>query len=86
MDVGVIYTIIGIGSGLGWGIIGLKRRELNLKYARVRDEAENERSEKMKLEERVRVLEKIITDSGYETAAQIEALRDAPHLEREKLK
>lgn len=30
------------------------------------------------LEERVRVLEQIVTDRGAETAAQIEALRDPP--------
>jgi hypothetical protein len=30
------------------------------------------------LEARVRVLEKIVTDGGMETAAQIEALRDVP--------
>ena len=30
------------------------------------------------LEARVRVLEKIVTDGGMETAAQIEALRDLP--------
>ncbi|ABD25604.1 hypothetical protein Saro_1159 [Novosphingobium aromaticivorans DSM 12444] len=34
------------------------------------------------LEERVRVLERIVTDKGFDTAAQIEALRrDAPILE-----
>jgi hypothetical protein len=31
-----------------------------------------------KLEERVRVLEQIVTDGGAQTAAQIEALRDPP--------
>jgi len=30
------------------------------------------------LEARIRVLEKIVTDGGMETAAQIEALRDLP--------
>ena len=30
------------------------------------------------LEARVRILEKIVTDGGMETAAQIEALRDLP--------
>lgn len=30
------------------------------------------------LEERVRVLERIVTDGGYDTARQIEALRDRP--------
>ena len=33
------------------------------------------------LEARVRVLEQIITDHGFETAAQIEALREKPRLE-----
>jgi hypothetical protein len=32
------------------------------------------------LEERVRVLEQIVTDSGAQTAAQIEALREKPRL------
>jgi hypothetical protein len=30
------------------------------------------------LEDRVRVLERIVTDGGFNVAAQIEALRDAP--------
>lgn len=33
------------------------------------------------LEERVRVLERIVTDSGYNVATQIEALRDARDVE-----
>lgn len=33
------------------------------------------------LEERVRVLERIITDGGYDTALQIEALRDRREVE-----
>src|SRR3954454_18052524 len=37
------------------------------------------------LEARVRVLEKIITDGGIETAAQIEALRDVPSPAPKKL-
>jgi hypothetical protein len=32
------------------------------------------------LEQRVRVLERIVTDGGVQTAAQIEALRDSPSL------
>lgn len=84
MDLGPLVPIVAIASGLGWGWLGLKKRELNLKYDRASHEADQERTEKHKLEERVRVLEKIITDRGYETAAQIEALRDAPYLEKEK--
>ena len=33
------------------------------------------------LEDRVRVLERIVTDKGYDVAAQIEALRDARRTE-----
>ena len=33
------------------------------------------------LEERVRVLERIVTDKGYDVATQIEALRDARRTE-----
>jgi hypothetical protein len=33
------------------------------------------------LEERVRVLERIVTDKGYDVAAQIEALRDVRSIE-----
>jgi hypothetical protein len=33
-----------------------------------------------RIEERLRVIEKIVTDRGVETAAQIEALRDAPRV------
>ena len=36
------------------------------------------------LEQRVRVLEQIITDRGAETAAQIEALRQPPRISRSK--
>lgn len=34
----------------------------------------------MELEQRVRVLEQIVTDRGVETASQIEALRKAPRI------
>ena len=33
-----------------------------------------------RIEERLRVIEKIVTDRGAETATQIEALRDAPRI------
>ena len=36
---------------------------------------------KQQLEDRVRVLERIVTDKGYDVATQIEALRDARRTE-----
>jgi hypothetical protein len=38
-------------------------------------------SDNRELEERVRVLERIVTDRGYDVAAQIEALRDVRTVE-----
>jgi hypothetical protein len=42
------------------------------------DDRENERlrGQVQQLQDRIRVLERIVTDRGVETAAQIEALRD----------
>jgi cell division protein FtsB len=41
------------------------------------------RSQVQQLQERIRVLERIVTDRGVETAAQIEALRDRDRIEEE---
>jgi hypothetical protein len=47
------------------------------------DTAENERlrAQVQQMQDRIRVLERIVTDRGIETAAQIEALRDQDHIE-----
>jgi hypothetical protein len=47
------------------------------------NDPENERlrSQVQQLQDRIRVLERIVTDRGAETAAQIEALRDRDALE-----
>jgi hypothetical protein len=76
MDLGPLVPIAAMGVGLGWGIIGLKRKQLDVIARRATEEAATERSQKHKLEQRVRVLEKIVTDGGLQTAAQIEALRE----------
>jgi len=41
------------------------------------------RSQVQQLQDRIRVLERIVTDRGVETAAQIEALRDRDHIKEE---
>ena len=78
MDLGPLVPIAAMGVGLGWGIIGLKRKQLEITARHAKEEAADERSQKEQLEQRVRVLEKIITDGGIQTAAQIEALREPP--------
>jgi signal transduction histidine kinase len=49
------------------------------------NDAENERlrSQVQQLQDRIRVLERIVTDRGAETAAQIEALRDRDRIAEE---
>jgi len=85
MDLGPLIPIAAMGVGLGWGVIGLKRKQLDIIARRATEEAANERGQKEQLEKRVRVLEKIVTDGGLQTAAQIEALRDQESDERHAL-
>jgi hypothetical protein len=80
MDLGPLVPIVAIACGLGWGWIGYKNRELAVRAREANREASVEHAEKEKLEKRVAVLEKIITDGGLQTAAQIEALREQPDL------
>jgi hypothetical protein len=49
------------------------------------DDRENQRlrGQVHQLQERIRVLERIVTDRGAETAAQIEALRDRDRISEE---
>jgi hypothetical protein len=49
------------------------------------NDAENERlrGQVQQLQERIKVLERIVTDRGAETAAQIEALRDRDRISEE---
>ncbi len=46
-------------------------------------EDERLRAQVQQLQERIRVLERIVTDRGAETAAQIEALRERDRIEEE---
>lgn len=46
-------------------------------------ETERLRGQVQQLQERIRVLERIVTDRGAETAAQIEALRDHDRIAEE---
>ena len=54
----------------------LREKRLEIEAGMAAEKAAQYASRSMELEQRVRVLEQIVTDSGAETAAQIEALRD----------
>jgi hypothetical protein len=55
-----------------------KEKQLEANTALAAEKAAQYAASNAQLEQRVRVLEQIVTDAGAETAAQIEALRDRP--------
>ena len=59
---------------------GLKEKQLEVESRLAAEKAAQYAASNTELEARVRVLEKIVTDGGMQTAAQIEALRDPPRL------
>lgn len=61
----------------------LKERQLDASTALAVEKAAQYATDKATLSARVEVLEKIVTDGGYDTAAKIEALRQ-PRLVGEK--
>lgn len=61
-----------------WRWMRLKEKKLELEAGRAVEKAAQYAASNAELEARVRILEKIVTDGGIHTAAQIEALRDEP--------
>ena len=57
-----------------------RERKLEVEAGMAAEKAAQYASRTMELEQRVRVLEQIVTDGGAQTAAQIEALRDKPRI------
>jgi hypothetical protein len=53
-----------------------RERKLEVEAGLAAEKAAQYASRSMELEQRVRVLEQIVTDGGAQTAAQIEALRE----------
>lgn len=56
----------------------LREKKLDVEASLAAEKAAQYAASNAELEQRVRVLEQIITDSGVQTAAQIEALRQPP--------
>jgi cob(I)alamin adenosyltransferase len=55
-----------------------REKKLEVEAMHAAEKAAQYASRSHELEERVRVLEQIVTDGGAQTAAQIEALRETP--------
>jgi ABC-type phosphate transport system auxiliary subunit len=63
----------------------LRERKLDLEANQAAEKAAQYAASNAELEARVRVLEKIVTDGGLETAAQIEALRTPKLIKGDKV-
>lgn len=81
-----LIPILGISCGL-LAIIGgvfvkpwlrLKEKQLATEASMVAEKAAQYAAQTERLERRVRVLERIITDRGHDLAGEIEDLRDTP--------
>jgi len=63
-----------------WRFFVWKEKQLDSETRLAAEKAAQYAASNAQLEQRVRVLEQIVTDGGAETAAQIEALREQPLL------
>jgi type II secretory pathway pseudopilin PulG len=76
---GILCGIIAILAGTvfkPW--LALQQRKMELEAQMVAEKAAQYAAQTERLEQRVRVLERIITDKGVDLSDEIEALRDQP--------
>ena len=76
MDFAALIPVAGISAGVAIMWICLKYRQVAHEDRRSGREFSLQGEEKRRLEQRLAVLERIVTDRGLQTADQIEALRD----------
>ena len=69
---------IGIAPFRMW--LKIKEKQIEAQSSLAAEKSAQYAAHVERIEERLRVIEKIVTDRGVETAAQIEALRDAPRV------
>lgn len=88
MGVTVLIPLAGIAGGVAIMWICYKVLELRVIGRKANEQIARETAEKKRLEARVAILERIVTDRGIETAAQIDALvaRDAIDRESEQVR
>ena len=77
IDFGSLIPVVAILSSLGFGFIWLRYHELKLQSRYLERDAVEQSEEKRQLQQRLAVLERIVTDRGPQTADAIEALRES---------
>ena len=76
----VIAVLVTIGT-IFKRIMSYKEKQLELTADRTAEKAAQYAAQNRELEDRMRVLERIVTDKGYDVSTQIEALRDQRRVE-----
>ncbi|MEO1922806.1 hypothetical protein T8S45_07340 [Blastomonas marina] len=74
--VAILAIVLGIGNDAFQRWLRHKEKQLELMADKTAEQAAQYAAKAEKLEQRVRVLERIATDTGADLAAQIEDLRD----------
>ena len=82
---GELIPIVAIIMGCGIPITALwtkhRKEMMQMQANTTAEKAAQYAASNKELEDRVRVLERIVTDGGYDVATQIEALRDTRRVE-----
>lgn len=74
----VLIPIAAIGAGVAKRWFSLKERQIDALNANAAEKAAQYAAQTERLEQRMRVLERIVTDRGIDVSEEIERLRDAP--------
>ena len=77
----LVIVVLGLAYGVFERMLKFKERQLELTAANTAERAAQYAATNQTLEDRMRVLERIVTDRGYDVATQIEALRDQRRVE-----
>ncbi|MBY0519476.1 MAG: hypothetical protein K2P79_03505 [Sphingomonas sp.] len=74
----VLIPLAAIAAGVLKRWFSLKERQIDALNANAAEKAAQYAAQTERLEQRMRVLERIVTDRGIDVADEIERLRDAP--------
>jgi hypothetical protein len=74
----VLIPIVAILAGVMKHYLALKERQIDAVTVQSAEKAAQYAAHTERLEQRVRVLERIVTDKGIDVADEIERLRDRP--------
>jgi hypothetical protein len=78
MMIGLAFTVAFIIAGMSRRFFRLKEKQLEIQAGQTAERAAQYAAQTERLEQRVRVLERIAIDRGSDIAGEIERLRDEP--------